>query len=44
MTLFAGSDYDPSRDDARMTKQLACVWEAMSDGCFHTLRELEATA
>lgn len=42
MTLFSGSDYNPSRDDARLTKQLARVWEAMSDGCWHTLRELEA--
>jgi hypothetical protein len=42
---FAGVEYDPAFDQARLTKQIGRVWTVMSDGRWRTLRELsEATA
>lgn len=40
---FNGSDYVPSRDDARLEKQLDRVFNYMNDNEWHTLREI-ATA
>lgn len=37
---FNGSDYDPARDDVRLTGQLLRVWEAMKGGQWRTLEEL----
>lgn len=37
---FDGETYDPGRDKARLTGQLERVFEAMSDGQWHTLRWL----
>jgi hypothetical protein len=37
---FAGSDYQPVRDDVRLTGQLLRVWGVVSDGLWHTLDEI----
>lgn len=37
---FNGSDYVPSRDNARLEKQLDRVFNYMSDNDWHTLREI----
>jgi hypothetical protein len=37
---FDGSDYIPSRDDARLSGQLLRVWECMKDEQWRTLREI----
>lgn len=39
---FAGSDYAPERDNARLTGQILRVFEFLSDGNWHTLREIAA--
>ncbi len=39
-TRFAGSDYDPMRDDVRLTGQLLRVWHAMCDSTWRTLDEI----
>jgi hypothetical protein len=37
---FDGSDYIPSRDDARLSGQLLRVWDCMKDEQWRTLREI----
>lgn len=39
---FAGDDYDPKHDDARLTGQIERVFELMKDGRWRTLQEIEA--
>lgn len=39
---FAGDTYDPKHDDARLTGQIARVFELMRDGYWRTLAEIEA--
>jgi hypothetical protein len=41
---FAGSDYDPAMDDARLTGQIKRVFDCMKDGAFRTLGEIERIA
>jgi hypothetical protein len=38
---FAGSDYDPAQDNGRLTGQIRRVFDAMRDGQWRTLAELE---
>jgi len=38
-----GITFDPERDGARINRQRMAVWRAMSDGQWHTLRELSKT-
>lgn len=38
---FDGSDYDPEKDDARLTGQILRVFNAMKDGRWRTLGEIE---
>jgi hypothetical protein len=38
---FAGDDYDPKHDDARLTGQIERVFELMKDGRWRTLGEIE---
>ena len=40
MDRFNGSDYNPVRDDARLTGQLLRVWEAMRNGQWKTLDQI----
>jgi len=42
MDRFNGSDYDPVRDDVRLTGQLLRVWNAMEDGAWRTLDQIAA--
>ena len=37
---FDGADYQPARDDIRLTGQLGRVFDVMSDGCWHTLQAI----
>ncbi len=39
---FNGADYNPALDDDRLNKQIGRVYEAMKDGQWRTLAELEA--
>lgn len=39
-TRFNGSDYDPMRDDVRLTGQLLRVWQVVSGGAWLTLRQI----
>lgn len=43
-TRFNGSDYQPMRDDVRLTKQLMRVWDAVKDGSWKTLSQIAAEA
>jgi len=38
--LFAGSDYDPERDDVRLTGQCRRIFDLMRDGKWRTLAEI----
>lgn len=38
---FAGDDYEPERDDPRLTKQLDRIHKVMRDGRWRTLSEIE---
>jgi len=40
MPRFAGSDYQPMRDDARLTGQMLRVWELMRHGAWMSLRDI----
>lgn len=40
MDRFNGSDYQPNRDDVRLTGQLLRVWNVVSDGAWKTLRQI----
>ena len=40
---FAGSDYDPERDDPRLETQLERVFDTMSDGVERSLAEIAET-
>lgn len=42
MDRFNGSDYQPSRDDIRLTGQLLRVWGIVSTGAWLTLRQIAA--
>lgn len=37
---FDGDDYQPERDDVRLTDQLARIWQVMKGGQWHTLRQI----
>ena len=37
---FNGSDYEPGRDDARLTGQLLRVWDCIKDGKSRTLGQI----
>ena len=39
---FAGADYRPERDDARLTTQLQKIYDLMADGQWRTLAQIEA--
>jgi hypothetical protein len=39
---FNGADYQPSRDNPRLTKQILRVWECMKDSQWRTLSEIAA--
>lgn len=39
-TRFNGSDYQADADNARLTGQIARVYELMRDGCWRTLDEI----
>lgn len=34
---FDGADYEPERDDVRLTNQLTRIWNVMRDGSWRTL-------
>lgn len=38
---FNGDVYDPAQDDERLRKQIGRVWDAMRDGKWLTLSEIE---
>lgn len=38
--VFAGADYDPARDDARLTSQLHRIESVMRDGNWRTLNAI----
>lgn len=40
MSKFNGSDYQPARDDARLTEQQARILEAMGDGAARSLSHI----
>lgn len=44
MSRFAGSDYQPMRDDARLTGQLLRIWDVVKDQAWHTLPEIARRA
>jgi len=37
---FNGADYDPDRDDLRLTGQLRRIWEIVIDGRWYTLKDI----
>jgi len=37
---FNGADYNPYRDNARLTGQLLRIWDAVSDGRWYTLKDI----
>ncbi len=37
---FNGADYDPDRDDIRLTGQLRRIWEIVIDGRWYTLKDI----
>lgn len=39
-TRFNGSDYEPVRDDVRLTGQLLRVWRVVKDGAWRTLEDI----
>jgi hypothetical protein len=39
-TLFDGPTYDPALDEARLSRQLGRVWNALNEGGWWTLEEL----
>lgn len=39
-TRFDGSEYQPPRDDTRLTGQLLRIWESMKAGYWRTLEEI----
>ena len=39
---FNGADYEPSRDDVRLSGQLSRIWRTMSDGRWRTLSSIAA--
>jgi hypothetical protein len=39
---FAGADYSPARDDARLTAQIGRIFALMADGQWRTLPEIHA--
>lgn len=41
---FDGSDYQPMRDDVRLTGQLLRVWEVVKGGGWHTLDQIAMQA
>ena len=42
MPRFNGADYQPERDDVRLSGQVARVWNCMCDSRWRTLREIAA--
>ena len=38
---FSGADYQPNRDDKRLTGQLLRIYEVMRDGRWRSLAEIE---
>lgn len=39
---FDGSDYQPARDDVRLTGQLLRIWSVVCDGAWRTLDQIAA--
>jgi len=37
---FNGADYNPDRDNTRLTGQLLRIWDAVSDGRWYTLKDI----
>ena len=37
---FNGADYNPDRDDIRLTGQLRRIWEIVIDGRWYTLKDI----
>ena len=37
---FAGADYDPGRDDARLSGQMERIFDLMRDGAWRTLADI----
>ena len=37
---FNGADYNPDRDNARLTGQLRRIWEIVIDGRWYTLKDI----
>jgi hypothetical protein len=37
---FDGADYNPQRDDVRLTGQLLRIWNVVIDSRWHTLKEI----
>jgi hypothetical protein len=37
---FDGADYNPTRDNARLTGQILRVWDCMCHGAWKTLRQI----
>lgn len=40
--VFSGADYDPSRDEARLTKQIDCIVAGTADQAWRTIQKLTA--
>ena len=38
--IFDGADYNPERDDVRLTGQLLRIWNVVIDSRWHTLKEI----
>jgi len=41
MSKFNGSDYDPDRDDERLSTQIEVIFDLMKDGQRRTLMQIE---
>ncbi len=41
---FDGADYEPARDDARLTSQLRRIWNVISDGRWYSLEDISQGA
>ena len=39
---FNGADYNPERDDVRLTGQILRIWDVVNDGRWYTLKDIYA--
>ena len=39
---FNGADYNPERDDVRLTGQILRIWGVVNDGRWYTLKDIYA--